>query len=49
MQERWLFGNLDTIGKERVQVETERDAREILDMLRRLDELQMPEANIKES
>merc|ERR1711981_936331 len=37
MQERWLCGNLNTIGQSTVESETEKDAQEIVEMLKRLD------------
>lgn len=38
MQERWLCGNLDTIGQSGAEMETERDAQAIVGLLRRLDQ-----------
>jgi hypothetical protein len=45
MQEQWLFGNLDTLGKSGVELETEKDVQEIVEMLKRLDKMQNLEAN----
>lgn len=37
MQERWLCGNLDTIGRSGVEAETEREAKEIVELLGKLN------------
>ena len=36
MQELWLFGKLDTIGKSKVQEQTEEDAKAIVALLEQL-------------
>ena len=37
MQERWLCGNLNTIGQSTVEGETDKDAKAIVELLKRLD------------
>jgi hypothetical protein len=39
MQEVWLFGKLDTLGKSEVEERTEDDAKKIMELLLQLSEV----------
>jgi hypothetical protein len=39
MQEIWLFGKLDTLGRSEVEERTEEDAKKILELLQKVVEV----------
>ena len=41
----WLFGQLDTVGESKVQLQTDDTAKEVASLLQQLLELQQPARN----
>lgn len=39
MQEMWLFGQLDTLGESQVQQQTDENAKEVAELLRKILEM----------